>query len=194
MADGRGRGDGGGRHDLLRHRRRAARRSGCCTTAGTSAIRSTSIAGPGRRWRFRASAVPRPRRLAACAAQYFFAAARLVAGLPALLRGPPGCVAALFRKRACWPLLLLTLPAAFTSGASIPRAPPSSCPLCGRTAVTTSATRWPSCRWSRSGCRLVRLAESRFRKTAAAARRRSRAVRRFSFIPQRTASPGRKPK
>jgi hypothetical protein len=46
------------------------------------------------------------------AAQYFFAAGKLVAGWPALLVGAVGLVVALFR-RAFWPLIFLALPPAF---------------------------------------------------------------------------------
>src|SRR5579863_3239829 len=47
------------------------------------------------------------------AAQYFFAAVRLVAGWPALLVGGGGLLVALFSRRALWPLIFLTLPPAF---------------------------------------------------------------------------------
>jgi hypothetical protein len=46
------------------------------------------------------------------AAQYFFAAAKLVAGWPALLAGAAGVIAALF-SRAFWPLIFLALPSIF---------------------------------------------------------------------------------
>jgi hypothetical protein len=46
------------------------------------------------------------------AAQYFFAAGKLVAGWPALLTGGAGVIVALF-QRAFWPLIFLTLPPIF---------------------------------------------------------------------------------
>jgi len=47
------------------------------------------------------------------AAQYFLAAGRLIAGLPALLLAAAGAVAALLNRRALWPVFLLTLPPVF---------------------------------------------------------------------------------
>jgi Dolichyl-phosphate-mannose-protein mannosyltransferase len=46
------------------------------------------------------------------AAQYFFAAGKLIAGWPALLAGSAGIIAALFRK-AFWPLIFLALSPVF---------------------------------------------------------------------------------
>jgi hypothetical protein len=42
--------------------------------------------------------------------QYFFAAGRLIAGLPALVMGAIGVLAVALRRRASWSLLLLSLP------------------------------------------------------------------------------------
>ncbi len=47
------------------------------------------------------------------AALYFFEAGKLVCGLPALLAGTVGVVAACFSRRAVWPAIFLVLPPAF---------------------------------------------------------------------------------
>ncbi|HEX4137683.1 MAG TPA: glycosyltransferase family 39 protein [Bryobacteraceae bacterium] len=102
------------------------------------------------------------------AAQYFFAAGRLVAGWPVLLMGAAGVVAALYR-RAFWPVIFLALPPIFYVWSIHSSATPIFIP-------TLWPNSWYNTRYALAllplaafgTAALIQLLPSRFRKIAAA--------------------------